>query len=62
MTSNGIRVVPDQASADWATRGKVSTFSDRKPADALDQALAAIGARYGDGATNVVAMQLEYPR
>jgi putative intracellular protease/amidase len=62
VTRNGIRIVPDQAAPDWAMRTKVSTFPDRKPADALDQALTAIGARYGDGTTNVVAMQLEYPR
>jgi hypothetical protein len=28
---------------------------------ALDQTLAAIGARYGSGTADLVAMQLEYP-
>lgn len=61
-TLNGLRIVPDMAVADRPARDKVSTFPDRKPADALDQVLAAIGARFGDRTTNVVAMQLEYPR
>lgn len=33
-----------------------------RPADALDRALQAIAERYGERATNVVAMQLAYPR
>lgn len=61
-TMNGIRVIPDRAGADWSEDRRVSTFPDRKPADALDLTLDAIAARYGDRTTNVVAMQLEYPR
>jgi hypothetical protein len=61
-TMNGIRVPPDRASADWPEARQVSTFPDRKPAEALDQALLAITSRYGDRTANVVAMQLEYPR
>lgn len=62
VTMNGIRVVPDRADADWPKGRRVSTFPDRKPADALDLVLDAITARYGDSTTGVVAMQLEYPR
>jgi hypothetical protein len=34
---------------------------DRPPALALDEALRAIGRRYGAHTTDLVAMQLEYP-
>jgi hypothetical protein len=40
----------------------VPGFAEQKPAHALDQALQAIAARYGDRTAYVVAMQLEYPR
>jgi len=62
VTMNGVRVMPDRAGADWPEGRRVSTFTDRKPADALDLVLDAITARYGDSTTGVVAMQLEYPR
>lgn len=61
-TANGVRVVPDHAGADWPDDLRASTFADRKPAEALDLTLAAIAARYGARTTDVVAMQLEYPR
>jgi hypothetical protein len=35
---------------------------DRKPAEALDDVLGAITARYGERTTDFVAIQLEYPR
>lgn len=62
VTMSGVRVVPDQSDADWPKGRRVSTFPDRKPAEALDLVLDAITARYGDRTTGVVAMQLEYPR
>lgn len=58
----GVRVIPDHAGADWPDGLRASTFPGRKPADALDLALAAIVARYGARTTDVVAMQLESPR
>jgi putative intracellular protease/amidase len=61
-TRNGIRVIPDRSGWDWPKDRQVPTFSDRKPADALDRALEAITARYGKSTTSVVAMQLEYSR
>jgi hypothetical protein len=61
-TRNGIRVVPDEARAIWPEERHLSTFPDQRPADALDQTLDAITSRYGHRTTNVVAMQLEYPR
>ncbi|WEX09418.1 DJ-1/PfpI family protein [Chelativorans sp. AA-79] len=62
MTANGVRVLPDQNTTDWAEERRVATFPDYRPADALDHALEAIARRYGERTTNVVAMQLEYPR
>jgi putative intracellular protease/amidase len=61
-TANGVRVLPDQVMEDWPKEDRLLNFSDKKPADALDQALQAITERYGERTTNVVAMQLEYPR
>jgi putative intracellular protease/amidase len=61
-TINGVRVIPDRSGTNWPDARRVSTFPDRKPADALDHALDAITERYGRRAGNVVAMQLEYPR
>jgi putative intracellular protease/amidase len=59
---NGIRIIPDQSGTNWPGVGRVSIFPAGKPAAALDQTLDAITARYGESTTNVVAMQLEYPR
>jgi len=61
-TMNGVRIIPDRAGTDWPDARSVSTFPDRRPADALDRVLDAITARYGDRTAHVVAMQLEYPR
>ncbi len=62
ITANGIRVLPDRNSPDWPEERRVPTFSDQRPADALDYTLDTIADRYGERTTNVVAMQLEYPR
>lgn len=58
---NGIRIIPDDLTSNSRVKERVSPFSDQKPADALDKALVAIGARYGRDTANIVAMQLEYP-
>jgi len=62
VAANGVRVLPDRDAADLPENRRMSTFPDRRPADALDGALHAISARYGNSTANVVAMQLEYPR
>ncbi|MFC0009294.1 DJ-1/PfpI family protein [Devosia nitrariae] len=62
VTANGVRILPDQPMTDWPGERRVSTFADQPPAGALDQTLLAITERYGEPTTNVVAMQLEYPR
>jgi transcriptional regulator GlxA family with amidase domain len=60
-TRNGLRVIPDQASAEWPRDQLVAGVAELPPAKALDEALVAIDARYGASTANVVAMQLEYP-
>lgn len=61
-TANGVRVIPDGFGDDWPEDRRVSTFPNRPPMDALDRTLGTITDRYGAPTTNVVAMQLEYPR
>jgi putative intracellular protease/amidase len=59
VTRNGMRVVPDRVAADRPER-LVPADWDMPPAEALDEALGAIGDRYGKDTAGVVAMQLEY--
>ena len=59
---NGIRIIPDRASINWPADRLLPAVGQRKPAEALDEALAAIEARYGTRTARVVAMQLEYPQ
>jgi transcriptional regulator GlxA family with amidase domain len=58
---NGIRIVPDRVSGNWRDDRLLPAVGQRKPAKALDEALAAIRERYGERTVGVVAMQLEYP-
>jgi putative intracellular protease/amidase len=62
MTANGLRILPDEAGTDWPEARRVSTMPGAPLTEALDRTLAAISARYGEPTTNIVAMQLEYPR
>ncbi len=63
-TANGVRILPDSvaeagdARIDQAATGALVN----PPAMALDVTLAAIAQRYGGRTSDVVAMQLEYPR
>lgn len=59
---HGVRVVPDRSGTAWPEPQRLLNLPDRSPADALDQSLAAIAARYGSRTAEVVAMQLEYPK
>jgi transcriptional regulator GlxA family with amidase domain len=59
---NGIRIIPDRASSHWSADHLLPVVGARKPAEALDKALAAIRERYGTRTASVVAMQLEYPQ
>ena len=59
---NGIRILPDEVIASWPEDRRLPALGDRPPADALDQTLRSIEARYGRRTGAIVAMQLEYPR
>jgi transcriptional regulator GlxA family with amidase domain len=58
---NGIRIIPDRIAANWPAPRLLPAIGNRPPAKALDQALDAIGARYGTRTASFVALQLEYP-
>jgi putative intracellular protease/amidase len=62
VTRNGMRIVPDQVAASWPADRLLPAVGDRPPAEALEQALRDIEARYGASTGDLVAMQLEYPR
>jgi hypothetical protein len=57
-----MKILPDEVAADWPAGRRLPDIGDRKPADALDDTLQAIAARYDARTTDFVAMQLEYPR
>ncbi|PXW53530.1 hypothetical protein C7450_11318 [Chelatococcus asaccharovorans] len=61
-SGNGVRIIPDLPEREWPEDRCVLTFPDHKPAGALDLALDAITVRYGERTTDVVALQLVYPR
>lgn len=61
ITRNGARIVPDRIGTDVPAPLPSSAIGGKSPAEALDQALVSIAARYGVGTADVVAMQLEYP-
>jgi putative intracellular protease/amidase len=62
QTRNGIRILPDEVATHWPAERLLPSVGNRKPAEALDDALHGITTRYGRGTTDFVAMQLEYPR
>jgi transcriptional regulator GlxA family with amidase domain len=62
QSRNGIRILPDEVATDWPADRLLPEVGDRKPAEALDEVLRNITARYGTRTTDFVAMQLEYPR
>ena len=62
QSRNGLRILPDEVATNWPAERLLPSVGDRKPAEALDDALQGIAARYGTRTTDFVAMQLEYPR
>jgi putative intracellular protease/amidase len=62
QSRSGIRILPDEVAASWPAESLLPSVGDRKPAEALDDVLQGIAARYGTRTTDFVAMQLEYPR
>jgi putative intracellular protease/amidase len=61
-TRGGLRIYPEQIAASWPAERLLPPVGERKPAEALDETLRAMTARYGARTTDFVAMQLEYPR
>ncbi|HEX6737061.1 MAG TPA: DJ-1/PfpI family protein [Vicinamibacteria bacterium] len=57
----GARILPERVAASWPAERLLPPIGDRPPARALDEALRAIAARYGERTADFVAMQLEYP-
>ena len=62
VTLSGLRVLPDHAGTDWPPERLLPVIAGGKPAQQLDQVLAAIAARYGEETADFVAIQLEYQR
>lgn len=62
QSRNGIRLLPDAIAPDWPADRLLPEIGNRKPAEALDDVLRSITARYGARTTDFVAMQLEYPQ
>lgn len=58
----GLGILPDRIADDWPARQALPRAGTPPPAQALDETLRAIEARYGSGTADFVAMQLEYPR
>lgn len=61
QSRGGLRIIPDQVAANWPA-ARLLPSDATKPAEALDNALAGIAARYGTDTADFVAMQLEYPK
>jgi hypothetical protein len=62
LSRNGILIVPDRVQAGWPESQRLPPIGAQPPAVVLDEALRSIGQRYGERTTDLVAMQLEYPR
>ncbi|WOH64580.1 DJ-1/PfpI family protein [Bradyrhizobium sp. BWA-3-5] len=62
QSRGGLRIYPEEVAASWPAERLPPSVGERKPADALDDTLRAMTARYGAHTTDFVAMQLEYPR
>lgn len=61
QTRTGLRIVPDQVATNWPAERLLQAVAEPQPAEALDQALQGIAARYGTRTAHFVAMQVEYP-
>lgn len=57
---NGVRILPDQVVTSWPEEQLLPAIGGRQSAEALDQALHEIAARYGMRTADFVTMQLEY--
>ncbi|MBA1156675.1 DJ-1/PfpI family protein [Microvirga mediterraneensis] len=61
-TRGRIRIIPDKVALSWSAEHLLPAIGTQRPAQALDQALQDIAARYGNPTADLVAMQLEYRR
>ena len=61
-TRNGLRIIPDKVASSWPADRLAPAIGERPPAAALDDVLSQIAMRYGAATSDVVAMQLEYPK
>lgn len=61
-TRSRIRILPDKVALSWSAEHLLPAIGSQRPAQALDQALQGIAARYGIPTADLVAMQLEYRR
>jgi putative intracellular protease/amidase len=59
-TRSRIRIIPDKVATSWSADHLLPAIGSQRPAQALDQALQGIAARYGMPTADLVAMQLEY--
>jgi putative intracellular protease/amidase len=57
----GVGILPDRVVAGWPAERLLPATGDRRPAEALGQALRGIAARYGVRTADFVATQLEHP-
>lgn len=57
VTKRGLKVIPDRV----GSAADLAPVASTHPARALDAALTAIAARYGQSTSDFVAMQMEYP-
>ena len=62
QSRNGLDVVPNQVVQTWPAERQPSAIGNLRPAEALNQTLEDIAARYGQRTADFVAMQLEYPK
>jgi putative intracellular protease/amidase len=60
VTRSRIRIIPDKVATSWSADHLLPAIGSQRPAQALDQALQGIAARYGMPTADLVAMQLEY--
>ncbi len=59
-TANGVRIIPDDVVTRWPAPQVLPAMDDLPPAQALNESLEGIAARYGARTADLVAMQLEY--
>jgi putative intracellular protease/amidase len=62
QSRSGLRIYPDEVTASWPVERLLPPVGERRPAEALEETLRAMTARYGSRTTDFVAMQLEYPK